>query len=232
MSNIQQRAFSALNLNQYSQVNKPDKIRKVKFDLPQESQMILRMLIKNPYDNYQLPKEVDWMDDLLFWTHKSQKNIGINQPFVYLTIRHGIANFEKDDEWHADGFSTNVTHLPEQNYVWVNKIPTEYVEQSFDFPKDFDPRIHNIHWFLEERVRNENIRICDPETIYCFDPYVVHRRPKVTQGIFRTFIRITYCPMEINDANNTINPLIETNYKRDGVKSFRDKLAKYESQNF
>jgi hypothetical protein len=132
----------------------------------------------------------------------------------------------------VDGFSTNVTHLPEQNYVWVNKIPTEYIEQSFDFPKDFDPRLHNIHWFLEDKVRNENIRTCDPETIYCFDPYVVHRRPKITQGMVRTFIRITYCPMEINDVNNTVNPLIETNYKRDGVKSFRDRLVKYEPQNF
>lgn len=231
MSNIKQRAFSALNLNQYSQVNKPDKVQKIKLEIPQESQMILRMLIRTPYDEYQLPKEVEWMVDLFFWAHQSQKNIGVNQPFVYLTIRHGIANFEKDDEWHVDGFSTNVTHLPEQNYVWVDKIPTEYVEQSFDFPKDFDPRSHNIHWFLEEKVRNENIRTCDPETVYCFDPYVVHRRPKITQGMLRTFIRITYCPMEINDVNNTINPLIETNYKRDGVKSFRNKLVKYETQN-
>jgi hypothetical protein len=75
MSNIQHRAFSALNLNQYSQVNKPDKIRKVPYDsseLP-KNQMILRMLIKTPYDDYRLPKEVEWMDDLLFWTNNIKR---------------------------------------------------------------------------------------------------------------------------------------------------------------
>jgi len=57
---------------------------------------------------------------------------------------------------------------------------------------------------------------------YCLrcEPYVIHRRPPNTQGIHRTFVRISFTPIEIMDINNTENPAIQTNYTRDGIKDY------------
>jgi hypothetical protein len=40
-------------------------------------------------------------------------------------------------------------------------------------------------------------------------------------------VRLSYTPIEIADSNNTPNPLLPTNYTRDGVKDFRDTLVRY-----
>jgi len=62
------------------------------------------------------------------------------------------------------------------------------------------------------------------------DPYVVHRRPPISNGVVRTFVRISFTPIEIPDVNNTPNPLIPTqHYITDGVKSFREHLLDYDA---
>ena len=67
--------------------------------------------------------------------------------------------------------------------------------------------------------------------VYGFDPYVVHRRPDGTNGMNRCFIRLSYTPIEIEDVNNTYNPLLHTDYKRDGIKEMRNKLVDYDEHN-
>lgn len=167
------------------------------------------------------------MTPLIYEVHRHQENIGIRQPFCHITVRHGEVTSKKDDEWHVDGFSMNVSHLPEQNYIWVNKYPTEYIERRFDIPEDFNPRKHNIHLFFQDVIEDEEIKTLDEETLYCLDPYIVHRRPEVPKGITRTFVRVSFCPMEIKDINNTQNPLLPREYERDGVETFRENLERY-----
>lgn len=225
---VASRARKALNLAQYSQVNSPDRLTQVDLDTPEDRQYVLRMLVKEPFGDFKIPERLEWLEPMIDVARTHQSNMGIRQPYCHVTVRHGEVTSEKDDKWHVDGFSMNVTHLPEQNYAWVNRYPTEYLERSFDIPVDFDPRKHNIHLLLQDLLDgDEDVKAFDEETVYCFDPYVPHRRPEVPTGIERTFVRVSFCPMEIRDVNNTQNPLLPRDYDRDGVKEFREKLERY-----
>lgn len=177
------------------------------------------------FGEYVIPKELEWVRPLIELCDSNQKLIGIRQPFVYITIRSGLVESVTDDLWHVDGFSQNITHLPEQNYIWSNNYPTEYVTKLFDFPIDFNGLKHNIHLFFQDNIDDKDILLMNKNTIYCLDPYVIHRRSPISNNKNRCFIRLSYTPIEIEDINNTINPLLFTNYKRDGVKDIRNKLS-------
>lgn len=227
---LKDRAFQALNLEQYSNDNTVDKIGdELELEIPKERQYYLRILIKRMFGVYQIPEELEWCRPFVEICAEAQRNAGINQPFVYLTVRSGKVDSTTDDEWHVDGFSQSITHLPEQNYLWTDNNPTEYVEQAIDFPSDFDSMRHNIHTFLQNRVDNSKIKTMKEKCIYGMDPYIIHRRPPLTSGTNRCFLRLSFTPIEIEDVNNTYNPLIPTNYKRDGVKEFRDNLEDYDA---
>ena len=206
---IKNRAFKALNLKQYNNLNKPEKIGK--------------------FEDFKIPTELEWCTNLILEAIENQKRMGINQPFCYITVRHGFVTSTLDDEWHVDDFSTTITHLPEQNYYWSNTHPTDYIVKKIKFPKDFDAQKHNVHLFFQDNINeNDEVKKMEANTLYCFDPYVIHRRPVDAKNLMRTFVRLSFTPIEINDVNNTLNPLIETNYTRDGKIEFRDKLLRYE----
>ena len=224
INGIGDRAKEALNLDQYSRVNSPERIGGLDLETPDDRQYILRMFIKEPFGDFEIPPELSWLVPVIKEAVEHQDSIGVRQPFCHVTVRHGEVTSEKDNEWHVDGFSMNVTHLPEQNYIWVNTHPTEYVERAFNIPDDFDPSRHNIHLLFQDMMGDEDVKTLDEETLYCLDPYVVHRRPQVPTGIERTFVRISFCPMEIKDVNNTQNPLMP---RRNGVEEFREELERY-----
>ncbi len=222
------RNLKALNVNQYSKENKPLFVGELDLILPEERQYVLRCLIKRPFEELALPKELEWTKPLIDLAVNNQKKLGISQPFCYLTIRHGIVDTVTDDEWHVDGFSMGITHLPEQNYLWASHTPTEYVIKKLTFPEDFNPINHNIHNYIQDTMScDDKIETLSAKTVYCFDPYFIHRRPKQTLDSHRTFIRVSFTPIEINDINNTFNPWLPTHYKRDAVKEFRNKLQHY-----
>ena len=131
-----------------------------------------------------------------------------------------------DDQWHLDGFSTRITHTPEQNYIYTDCHPTQYVSQSVNIPEDLDPKVYNLNTYLDKFVKNENIKVCKPCNVYCIDPYVLHIRPDIPDDVFRTFVRVSFVPIEIDDVNNSQNPLIPLEYNKNGVE-FRNSLKHY-----
>ena len=189
-TNLRDRAFTALNLKQYSKLNKVDDLGPLKLDVPKVRQYVLRILIKRTFGEFQLPRELKWVKPLLKATEAHQNRIGVKQPFVYLTIRNGHVESVTDDEWHVDGFSQQITHLPEQNYSWTNKIPTEYVEKTLDFPDDFNAFKHNIHDFFKHRITEDDVLTMKAGNVYGFDPYIIHRRPNIREGTKRCIIRV------------------------------------------
>lgn len=224
------RFHKPLNLEQYSQVNHPIQVGSVK--LPQQgTQMVLRMLVQAPYSRgLRIPEELEWTREAVQTAQNYQNRvIGVRHPFIYVTVRMGPAGCYTTDEWHVDGFSTRYTHLPENNYIaHLGVHPTQWLDQTFDFPEDFDPLEHNIHRYLQGYADPQAALETHSETLYMIDPYVVHRRPPESRGWQRTFLRISFTPIEIPDVNNTRNPLIDTpHYVLDGVKEFRDSLATY-----
>lgn len=228
-NHLSKRAFKALSLEHYFNANKIDELNHIPIDCPHDEQYVLRMLVKKPFVEFQLPKELHWMRSILLLSNANQLRLGINQPFCYVTVRHGVKQPKTNDVWHVDGFSMNITHLPEQNYIWTNVHPTEYVEKAFDFPMDFDPAKHNIHSFFANKIKDEDIKTCLPNILYGMDPYIIHRRPvNIPKDTLRTFVRISYTPIEIMDDNNTGNPLLYMPpYHRDGIKDFRNSLIDY-----
>lgn len=233
-NNIRLRATRILNLQQYDHQNKEEFVTYIDdLQAPNARQYVLRMLISRPFLGFRVPDEYMWTYPLIEKAYEYQIQNGIRQPFCYLTIRHGLVDSQNDATWHVDGFSMNVTHIPEQNYIWVNKSPTQVIHKSLPFPADFNPFIHNIHSYIQDSIDEsdpktaESIVTLKENSLYVLDPYIIHRRPPNTDNMQRTLVRISFTPIEIEDCNNTPNPLIPTNYMRDGVKAFRDTLIRY-----
>lgn len=226
------RAFKALNFRQYNAYNFPKRIAKdIELIPPKERQYVLRMIIRKPFGEFQIPEKYKWVFPLIKLADESQKSMDIHQPYCYLTIRHGEITSELDDIWHVDGFSKTITHLPEQNYAWSNKYPTEFIVKPIVVPTDFDSQKHNLHLFIQDTINNMNteskISTFGDKQVMCFDPYVIHRRPFVEKEAQRTFVRVSFTPIVIADDSNTQNPLISSpKFNRKGL-DFRNSLIKY-----
>lgn len=95
-----------------------------------------------------------------------------------------------------------------------------------DLPADFDPFRHNIHNYFQDVAKEENIRTLKERTLYGIDPYVIHRRPSVPVGTMRTFLRVSFVPIEIEDYTCTDNPLMPRQ-KPYGRVDFRTTLVRY-----
>lgn len=226
MSHIRHRSQDLVSLSKFSSAGIPIIVDKFDIECPHDRQYILRMAIRVDGGDYHIPSELDWLIPIFKSSLNYQKSMGINHPFCYITVRHGEVTSQEDDEWHVDGFSIKVPHTPEQNYIWCNRDATEYAELKVEFPEDFDARVHNVNHYLQNFINDENIGKCEEFVLYCMDPYNVHRRPITATGMNRTFVRISFAPIEINDINNTQNPALHRIYDQNGVK-FRKELLTY-----
>jgi hypothetical protein len=185
------------------------------------------MLVKAPHTHLLIPKEVEWCTNLILHCSNVQKSNFVEHPFTYLTVRCGPTLDSDDDVWHTDGFSMKTPHLPEQNYLWSNHSGTESLEQCFfDIPRDFDPRVHNLHKYIQKRAKGPVHKASD-STIIITDPYVVHRRPKNTG--WRNMVRVSFVPIIIEDDANTPNPLIPVREFGQIGKDIRDRLSDYDN---
>jgi len=231
MNSIYARAHRLLNLKDFSTYHPPEDCGEWTSLPPDERQYILRMLVQRPGDRgLSLPAELRWLKDVIFKTWNLQEDNGLApwRDFVYVTVRHGLVTSELDDAWHVDGFSMRYPHRPEQNYICSNIFPTEVLNQAFDIPADFDPRRHNIHLFFQDNSDYSKASGLIANRIFLIDPYIVHRRTNVPVNAVRTFFRISFIPIEIDDDSCTPNPLLPSKrYSRDGVKEYRDKLIRY-----
>lgn len=205
---LQERSRFVLDHLQFNKVNHPIECFHYELSPPAEDQYILRMLIKKHHGKFMIPEHIEWCRDLIMKCSDEQNKLGIRHSFCYITIRNGYIKSTTDDEWHVDGFSTRISHIPEQNYVISNCYPTEYVVRSFDVPIHFNPLIYNVNTFLSAQIKNEDVISAKENTVMCFDPYILHRRPNIPEGVKRCFIRISFVSIEIIDKNNTENPLL------------------------
>ncbi len=227
------RFTNILNLEQFRKQNGPTLVSGCRVSPPASAQYVLRMLVRAPHHDYWLPDEMCWLSPLLVAARAHQETVvGVRHPYCYVTVRHGDINFSHNDtEWHLDGFSMRYHHLPEANYLWLrSKHPTQFRLQGVDVPEDFDPLRHNIHKLLARRCEGGQTFSLRSQKLFMIDPYVLHRRPPESSGEWRTFVRISFTPIEINDRNNTPNPRIPTpHYVLDG-RAHYESLADYDAQ--
>lgn len=206
------RANRMLSMDEFDTISNPifisNECATLKPDV--DTQYILRMLIKSPETNneFAIPDELNWIKPTILRLDNLQKFNNLQNPWVYITIRHGVVTTKTDDSWHVDGFSMRFPHVPEQNYIFANHTGTEYADQIVKFPDDFDPLKHNIHDYFSDHGNITNIKKCEDGAIYLIDPYCIHRRPTETKNSIRTFWRLSFLPIEINDNGATDNPLL------------------------
>lgn len=220
------RAKNLLDLKFFNQTSQPLPCGENVYSCPFDNQYILRMMVRSPTSSgFQIPPELDWLYESIMWLNSNQITNNFHNEYVYVTVRHGIVTSETDDQWHVDGFSMRVPHVPEQNYICSSVNPTEFAIQPFPIPDDFDPFQHNIHNFLQDSVNVEPWQGVENQ-VYLIDPYCVHRRPSQTQSTMRTFWRISFIPIEIEDDTCTQNPLLPE--KKYGRVDIRQNLKRYE----
>lgn len=209
--NMMSRSRRGVSIREFGQKNGPVEVSQIKLSPPTERQYILRMLIDDPKGGLAIPPELKWIFPLYGQAYLFQSFMfGPVHPFAYVTIRHGEVTTKTDDVWHTDGFSVKKPHGPEHDYIWCSDSPTEFLPQAFTFPADFDPMKHNVHQYFQDHA-DESLKVTGkPDTIYLTDPYVVHRRAPDNVGTFRTFVRVSFVPIEIEDNKNTPNPLKPT----------------------
>lgn len=223
---ITQRSTRLVNVGEFANTGVPEALGTLDLKCPEERQYILRMAIRAEGGQFIMPPAIQWLDKLLLKAFTHQFRLKTNHPFCYVTVRHGLVESQTDDEWHVDGFSTREAHIPEQNYVWCSAVGTEYVPLEVQVPSAFNPLVHNVNLYLRDFIDADRIASCEAGKLYCFDPYILHRRPPTTAGMMRTFVRVSFVPIEINDVNNTQNPLLPRTYTRDGVQH-RNTLTAY-----
>lgn len=196
---------------------------------PPKGQMILRMLVRPKYGDFCIPEELQWLEEPIRAMALVDKAMtGIEQSWCYVTVRSGSPR-RTTDEWHFDGGSVRTELIPERNYVWCDKFPLQYKTGSVHFPKDFDPVKHNMFSYADQALKFEPIKTTLPEKWYMLSPFVFHRRDPASNGIHRTFVRISFVDIEVRDDNCTQNPLLRTDaFGRDPVTSFRNQLIDYE----
>lgn len=228
MYTLCQRARHVLDLKFFNQRNSPDFVSGYRVKCPYDHQYILRMIIRHGHGEFCLPYELAWATPIIMIANDYQERVvKIRHLACYITVRHGLVTSETDDVPHTDGFSTKINHLPEQNYIVTNVYPTRYISKAIEFPKDFNPLRHNVHKYIQTQVGTSDQRALGVNRIYCIDPYCIHLRPEVPEGTIRTFVRVSFVPIEIMDDTNTPNPLLPMpTYSRNGV-VIRDKLQEY-----
>ena len=120
-TSIAERAQYFLSTDFYQAVNSPEKVDEIQLTPGEERQYVLRCPIKLFGSSVLVPEELTWTQPLIDAAQQYQEEVvGVDQPHMYLTVRHGEVTSQTDDEFHVDGFSLKSEHIPEQNYVWSN----------------------------------------------------------------------------------------------------------------
>jgi len=199
------RAKRLLNLRDFDSASAPVMVGSSRAVAPSD-QHVLRMMLRSDDLPFSIPPELDWLADYVEELDRFQVANGLHNPFVYVTVRQGPSRTTTDDLWHVDGFSMRTPHAPEQNYVRVVGRATEFLVRAWDLPETFDPLVHNIHRYFQQHEAGELV-VGEDSGIYAIDPYCVHRRPPVSAGEWRSFTRVSFVPIEIEDDTCTRNPL-------------------------
>lgn len=231
MTSIHERALENVGLHFYEQENFAEHVGALALQTPTETQYVLRCPIKIPsYQDIHVPPSMQWCNAFIqrAFAHQTEV-VGVDQPYAYLTIRSGHVTSQTDDLLHVDGFSMKVPHIPEQNYIWSNNHPTIVEAFPLAVPPAFNPLKHNLQYLIQDlRPRTPKVQQLLAATMYVLDPYVYHRRPTIPAGTVRTFIRLSFTAIPIDDVNNHTNPVFGTiTTNNDGVKDFRDKLERF-----
>ncbi len=204
--------------NKYTVPRLPIHIGPFNIKLARECPNVLRVPIKWGWSTeVKLPKELLPLEEELsrllhydyFVTGEKWK-----QFFCHLTIDNGWV--EKDQThrypgFHGDGLQGGKFKrklVCEHSYVVTDPQATVVAMQPF-FVSHLNEDKDNIFKAFDQQVKKESLLRLLPGAMYLIDPYVVHESPKITEKVFRTFVRLTTTPSELLMPKNTNNPMFQ-----------------------
>lgn len=124
--------------------------------------------------------------------------------YVYLTVKNMWVSGDyvgNRPGWHSDGFGTD-----DVNYIWYDREPTEFLEDSFTLLDDCP----NAMQVMEDRARGEGGGPAYSATypdkhLLRLTPEVIHRtKPFVKPGM-RCFVKVSVSRDRYNLLGNSIN---------------------------
>src|SRR5574343_233999 len=129
---------------------------KYDIDVSKVNVNVLRMLIRmnNRRLNFGIPKELEALSEFVETQANYHRQYYPSNAdcYIYITVRRterGDCYYANSQSWHVDGFQgARVNrHLPEQDIVWSNVNPTEFLLQPF-YLDGLDASKHDVnHYF-------------------------------------------------------------------------------------
>lgn len=182
-----------------------------RYTLPVISPNILRMPIKYPGSQYRIPRMLKPILSLIETIadyeitynalhDKSHCHITYERQFVLAGETQRMPGF------HVDGFQKQGDYKTvEHSYILTDCYPTEFSLKGYDL-SSFNSWTHMFS-VMDKLTEMNTVIPVDSNTIYLMSCYQVHRTPKLPRSTWRTFLRVTYTPRELEDNRNTVNPL-------------------------
>ena len=150
----------------------------------------------------------------------TKRDIGLcRDKYVYLTIKNMFVepnSYGNRAGWHSDGFGTN-----DINYLWYSSNPTEFCLGRFDVSEDDQQSLLD---FETQSQDNKKIYRRKSKSLIRLTTDNIHRVAINKQGGYRCFIKVSISDHEYNLKGNSINNLLDYDWKFHD----RDKLRNME----
>jgi hypothetical protein len=184
---------------------------------------VLDMPIKLAGSNeYRIPHEITpflgTIKQIINYEHSILTPEQLLAYHAYITIDQSYVKagtMQRKPGTHVDGFQGARIHpktIINHSYVVSNGTPTLYYPQSFNFTA-VDERIHDCFLEMDAQANNESAFKTNHYQIYLMNAYTVHRAVTAETNCFRTFLRISYDTKEFDRLGNTVNYMLDYNWK-------------------
>lgn len=106
--------------------------------------------------------------------------------------------------WHSDGFGGD-----DVNYIWSNRSPTEFLEDSFALPDNCDDAMAIM---AERAARAAHVVTFPNKHLLKLSPEVIHRSPIDVEPGMRTFVKVSISRNRYNLVGNSANHLLREHW--------------------
>jgi hypothetical protein len=160
-----------------------------------------------------IPDNLIWTYDIILASlYNFNKTSKIDQQLnhyyhnIYLTVKtlYVTENYIGNRfGWHTDGFGTD-----DINYIWYDRVPTEFIHGKFHLTDDCDKSMSEMEEIaqIQDKIHYPNRHLLK------LDSSVIHRcNPVFNEGI-RSFVKVSYSKDIYNLEGNSRNPKLKTNW--------------------
>jgi hypothetical protein len=165
---------------------------------PTEMMFWMYCPIQTPGERLTLPPNLTQFHPVIAEAYV-REGVEIAGKYVYLTAKTLWVSGDHIGTrpgWHADGFGTD-----DVNYIWYDRAPTEFIEDSFPLPGDCADAMA----FMEMRAAYRPKVTYPAKHVLRLTPEVIHRPPVNFEPGMRSFVKVSVSRSRYNLEGNSIN---------------------------